>query len=82
MRKLHARGRRQYELQSIVMENSAGGDGNERAPAMSAAKHRVTGGADDFRVRLLDKDLGEEILDRAPHFRLGGIEVLTGYSCP
>ena len=25
MRKLHARGRRQYELQSIVMENSAGG---------------------------------------------------------
>ena len=39
-------------------------------------------GADDFRVRLLDKDLGEEILDRAPHFRLGGIEVLTGYSCP
>jgi hypothetical protein len=79
MRKLHARGRRQHELQSIVAEDSAGGDGDERAPTMSATKHRVAGGAGHFRVGLPGKDLREEILDRAPHFSLGGIEVLTGY---
>jgi hypothetical protein len=52
------------------------------APAMPAAKHRVAGGAGDFRVGLLGKGLGEEILDRAPRFCLGGIEVLTDYNCP
>jgi hypothetical protein len=81
MRKLHARGRRQHELQSIVAEDSAGGDGDESAPTMSATKHRVAGGAGHFRVGLPGKDLREEILDRAPHFSLGGIEVLTGYRC-
>jgi hypothetical protein len=82
VRQLYATGRRQDEVQCIDAKDLAGGDGDQRAPAMSAAKGRIAGGAGDLAVRRACKNLDEEILDRAPHLRLGGVEIFRGRTGP
>jgi hypothetical protein len=78
VRKLDAAGSRQNALQRIVAKDLPGSDGDKCAPAMSAAKHRIAGGAGDIGVWSLGKKICEEIFHRAAHVRLGGIEVYGG----
>jgi hypothetical protein len=55
--KLDAAGRSKTSLRSR-RERFPGGNGNESAPPVSAAKHRVAGSAGDVSVWSLGKKLG------------------------
>jgi hypothetical protein len=81
VRKLDAAGRGQNQLQGIFAKDLARGDSDKCAPAVSAAEHRIAGGAGDVGVGRLGKELCEEIFHRAAQFRLGVIEVY-GFNRP
>ena len=75
VRKLHTARRGQHELQGIVAKDPTGGDGSQGAPAVSAAKQGIAGGMGYLGIRSFSKKPGEEIFDRTPRLRLGGIEI-------
>jgi hypothetical protein len=81
MRELYPASSRKDEFKSVVMKDPAGGDGNERPPAMSAAERSVARGLGDLGCGTRSKDLLQEMLDRASDLRLCGVEA-HGCRCP